>query len=340
MAQVLVTGGSGYIAGFLIRALVAKGWTVHTTVRSLAREMEVRNWLNVPAERLRFFQADLEHDAGWAEAMAGCTHVAHVASPFPAGAPRDEDLIVPAREGTLRALRFAHAAGVERFVLTSSVAAIAYGHPGRPRTFTESDWTDVTAPKVGAYIKSKTIAERAARDWMAENGARDGRTMEFCSVNPSAVLGPLLSNDFSTSIQFVQRLMDGSVPGTPRIGFAVVDVRDLAELHVLALETLGIDGERFIAAGRFLWMREVAAILRERLGPQAKKVPKRGIPDFVVHLLALFDPSIRQVSGELNRPRAMSPDHTAAVLGWRTRDEAETIEDTARDLIARGVVKA
>lgn len=333
--QVLVTGGSGYIAGFLIRALVARGWTVHTTVRSLAREIEVRNWLGVPKESLRFFAADLEKDDGWAEAMAGCTHVAHVASPFPAGAPSDDELIVPAREGVLRALRFAKAAGVERFVLTSSVAAIAYGHDGPPRTYTEADWTDVNAPKVGAYIKSKTIAERAGRDWMAANG----QGMEFCSVNPSAVLGPLLSNDFSTSIQFVQRLMDGSVPGTPRIGFAVVDVRDLADLHVLALETPGIDGERFIGAGKFFWMKEVADILRERLGPQAKKVPKRSIPDLVVKLLAIFDPTIRQVTGELNRPRVVSPEHTAAVLGWRTRDEADTIEATAKDLIARGVVK-
>ena len=332
--QVLVTGGSGYIAGFLIRALVAKGWTVHATLRSLSREIEVRNWLGVPRESLRFFAADLENDAGWAEATVGCSHVAHVASPFPAGAPKDDELIVPAREGVLRALRFAKAAGVERFVLTSSVAAIAYGHPGKPRTYTEADWTDVTAPNVGAYIKSKTIAERAARDWMRDNGAG----MEFVSVNPAAVLGPLLSGDYSTSIQFIERLMDGSVPGTPRIGFGVVDVRDLADLHVLALETPGIDGERFIASGRFLWMREVADILRARV-PEARKVPKRNLPDVVMRLMALFDGSIRQVVGELNRPRAVDPEHTAKVLGWRTRDEAQTIEDTARDLIARGVVK-
>ena len=333
--QVLVTGGSGYIAGFLIRALVAKGWTVHTTVRSLSREMEVRNWLGVPKDSLRFFQADLESDAGWAEAMAGCTHVAHVASPFPAGAPKDEELIVPAREGVLRALRFAHAAGVKRLVLTSSVAAIAYGHPGRPRTYTEADWTDVTAPKIGAYVKSKTIAERAARDWMREHG----NGMEFVSVNPAAVLGPLLSNDYSTSIQFIERMMDGSVPGIPRLGFGVVDVRDLADLHVLALETPRIDGERFIASGKFVWMREAAAILRERLGPHAKKVPTRGLPDVLVRVIALFDASIRQVTPELGRPREVSPEHTAQVLGWRTRDEAETIVDTARDLLTRGVVQ-
>lgn len=334
--QVLVTGGSGYIAGFVIRALVAKGWRVHTTVRSLAREGEVRRWLGVPAESVRLFEADLLSDAGWAEAMAGCSHVAHVASPFPAGAPKDEELIVPARDGALRALRFAKEVGVERFVLTSSVAAIAYGHGNETRPYTEADWTNVDAPKVGAYIKSKTIAERAARDWVAAHGGG----MEFCSVNPSAVLGPLLSDDFSTSIQFVQRLLDGSVPGTPRLGFAVVDVRDLADLHVLALETPGIDGERFIAAGRFFWMREVADLLRARLGPRARKVPRRSLPDVLVRLIALFDPTIRQVVPELGRLRAVSPEHTAAVLGWRTRDEAETILDTARDLFARGIVTA
>ncbi len=333
---VLVTGGSGYIAGYLIRQLVAEGWTVRTTIRNLAREAEVRAWLGVDDSKLGFFAADLENDAGWAEAMAGCSHVAHVASPFPAGAPaNDDELIIPAREGALRALRFAKAAGVQRFVLTSSVAAVAYGHGNDSRPYTEADWSDVSAPGLSAYVKSKTIAERAARDWMAAEGAG----MEFCSVNPSAVLGPLLARDFSTSIQFVQRLMDGSVPGTPRLGFAVVDVRDLADLHVKALETPGLDGERFIGAGKFLWMADVAAILRAALGDQARKVPKRGIPDFVVRLIGLFDGSIRQILGELGRFRAVDASHAEKVLGWKTRDEAESIIDTAKSLIEQGVVK-
>jgi dihydroflavonol-4-reductase len=333
--KVLVTGGSGYIAGFLIRQLIDRGWTVNATVRSLKREAEVRGWLGVDDAKLHFFAANLTNDIGWAEAMAGCSHVAHVASPFPVSAPKsDDELVEPARDGVLRALRFAREAGVKRFVLTSSVAAIASGHPEQ-RAYTESDWTDVAAPKVSAYSKSKTIAERAGRDWMAEHGAG----MEFCSVNPSAVLGPLLSDDFSPSIQFVQRLMDGSMPGCPRLGFAVVDVRDLADLHVKALETPGLDGERFIAAGKFLWMREVAAILRARLGPQAKRVPTRGIPDFVVRILALFDGGIRQVAGELGRRRDVDASHALERLGWRTRDEAETIVDTARSLIERGIVK-
>lgn len=333
MRTVLVTGGSGYIAGFLIRLLVEHGWTVRTTVRSLAKEAATRAALGIDDDRLTFFAADLTDDAGWAEAMAGCTHVAHVASPFPAGKVTDADLVPPARDGALRALRFARAAGVKRVVMTSSVAAIAYGHD-KP-LYSEADWTDPDAPGVAPYIKSKTVAERAARDWMA----REGAGMEFCTINPSAVLGPLLSDDYSTSIQFVERMMDGSMPGYPRIGFAVVDVRDLAELHRLALEAPGIDGERFIAAGRFVMMGEVAALLRERLGTAARRVPKRQLPDVVLKLLALFDGSIRQVVGELGRVRAVDPGHTAAVLGWRTRDESESIEDTARSLIARGIVK-
>lgn len=332
--QILVTGGSGYIAGYLIRQLVAGGWSVNTTIRSLAREAEVRRILGVPEASLKVFAADLTDDAGWAEAMAGCSHVAHVASPFPAGVVKNEDdLIVPARAGALRALRFAKASGVERFVLTSSVAAIAYGHGAETRPYTEADWTDVSAPKVGAYVKSKTIAERAARDWMAAEGAG----MEFCTVNPSAVLGPLLSKDYSPSILFVQRLMDGSMPGIPNLGFAVVDVRDLADLHVRALEAPGMDGERFIGAGKFLWMKQVAAMLRADLGAQA---PKRGVPDFVVRAMALFDGSLRQVTGELGRSRTVDASHALNVLGWKTRPAEESILDTARSLIEHGVVRA
>ena len=332
---VLVTGGSGYIAGFLIRQLVAEGWTVKATIRSLKREQAVRAALAVPDASLTCFAADLMDDAGWAEAVAGCSPVAHVASPFPPHAVKHEDeLIVPAREGALRALRFAAEAGVRRFVMTSSVAAIAYGHKGIERLYTEADWTDVNAPGLGAYVKSKTVAERAARDWMAAHGG----AMEFCTVNPSAVLGPLPSDDYSASIEFVKRLIDGSMPGYPRLGFAVVDVRDLADLHVRVLNAPGIANERFIGAGPFMMMREVGEILRERLGPEARGLPKRNIPDFVIRLMAVFDSSIRQVTGELGRTRAASSDHARDVLGWVPRPAEESIVDTARSLIDRGLV--
>ena len=190
---VLVSGGSGYIAGFLIRQLVAEGWMVHTTVRDLAREASVRKLLAVDDARLRFFAADLTADAGWAESMAGCSHVAHVASPVPLRAVKDPDeLIVPARDGALRALRAAKAAGVRRFVMTSSVAAIAYGRGRGVHHFTEADWTPPQYPGAQPYIRSKTIAERAARDWVAAEGGG----MENCSINPSVVLGPVWSRDY------------------------------------------------------------------------------------------------------------------------------------------------
>lgn len=333
---ILVTGGSGYIAGYLIRQLVAEGWTVNTTVRSLTREGEVRRTLGVAPDKLRFFAADLTNDAGWAEAVAGCSHVAHVASPFPSGTVKHEDdLIVPAREGALRALRFASAAGVQRFVLTSSVAAVAYGHDDLDRPYTEADWTNVDSRAVNAYAKSKTIAERAARDWIATNGA----DMEFVSVNPSAVLGPVLSSDFSTSIEFVKRLLDGSVPGFPRLGFEVVDVRDLADLHVKALTVPGLDGERFIASGQFLMTEQVGEILRDRLGPEARKVPKRRIPDVLVRIMALFDGGVRQIVGELGRSRTTDAGHALDRLGWKTRPAEDSIVDTARSLIDLGIVK-
>lgn len=332
---ILVTGGSGYIAGYLIRQLAAEGWTINATVRSLKREAEVRAALGVPGSSIRFFAADLTDDAGWAEAVAGCSHVAHVASPFPLAAAKHEDeLIVPAREGALRALRFASEAGVSRFVMTSSVAAIAYGHPG-DRTYTEADWTDVTAPGVNAYAKSKTIAERAARDWVAQQGG----AMQFCTINPSAVLGPVMSTDYSTSIEFVKRLMDGSVPGFPRIGLAVVDVRDLADLHVRALTAPDVSNERFIGSGRFMMTREIGEVLRARLGREARKVPTRGIPDVVLRLMGLFDSGVRQIVGELGRTRAVDSSHALEVLGWKTRPEEESIVDTARSLIDRGILK-
>lgn len=334
--QVFVSGGSGYIAGFLIRQLIAEGWMVHTSIRNLAREADVRGWLNVDNSRLKFFAADLMSDDGWADAMAGCTHVAHVASPIPSNAPKHEDeLIVPAREGALRALRFAKEAGIQRFVMTSSVAAVAYGHGGVKHHFTEADWTNVESPDAYAYVKSKTIAERAARDWVAASGS----DMEFVTVNPSLVLGPLMAPDFSTSLEAIKKLMEGSLPGLPHFGFAVVDVRDVADLHARCLTAPNMAGERFIASGPFMWMEDVANVLKEGMGAQARKVPTRRLPNFLLKILARFDPIVKQVVGELDNVRDASSQHAKDVLGWQTRDPKESILDTARDLIRLGVVK-
>jgi len=334
--RVLVSGGSGYIAGYVIRQLVAEGWMVHTTIRSLAKEDGVRKLLAVDNSRLKFFAADLTDDAGWAEAMAGCSHVAHVASPFPPHLVKDpNDLIIPAREGALRALRAARGAGIKRFVMTSSIAAIAYGRPKGEYTFTEADWTDLNASGSSPYVQSKTIAERAARDWVAAEGGG----IEYCTVNPAAVLGPVWSRDFSTSIQAVKKLLEGAMPGCPDFGFGIVDVRDVADLHVRALKAPNMAGERFIASGPFLKMIDIARILKERLGVEARKVPTRRLPDFLVKLSALFDPVVKQVVGELGTVRNLDASHAKAVLGWTARPPEESIVATARSLIDLGIVK-
>jgi dihydroflavonol-4-reductase len=333
---VFVSGGSGYIAGFLIKQLIEEGWMVHTSIRDLGKEAAVRTSLGTDDNKLKFFAADLTSDKGWAEAMAGCSHVAHVASPFPPAAPKHEDeLIVPARDGALRALRAAKEAGVSRFVLTSSMAAIAYGHGASDHIVTEADWTDVNSPDAYPYVKSKTIAERAARDWIAAEGG----TMEFVSVNPSLVLGPLQSGDFSTSLEAIKKLLEGSVPGLPDIGFGIVDVRDVADMHVRCLTAPDMAGERFICSGPFMTMADIAKVLRDGLGKQARKVPTRRLPNWAVRIAALFDPMVRQVLGELGNRRESPPVHAREKLGWIPRPAEESILDTARSMIALGIVK-
>lgn len=336
---VLVTGGTGYIAGELIDQLLGKDWTVHTTVRNKAKsEPRLRGRWPAADERLKVFEADLMSDEGWAEANAGCTHVAHVASPFPVGVPKDEnELIVPARQGTLRALRAAHEAGVERFVQTSSAAAIAYGHPVEKTDFDEEDWSDIDQPGVQPYIKSKTIAEREARKWVADHAP----DMAFCSVNPVAVLGPVANDDLSASIEFVRRFLTGEIPAIPRIGFTVVDVRDVASLHVLALEAdpETIRGGRFAAAADFMWLEEMAAVMRESLGPDARKVPNRLMPTWLLKLIAIFSADIRSLAGEVGKRKVVSGRRAREVLGWTAIEGRQSVIDTARSLIAQGVVK-
>lgn len=335
---VLVTGGSGYIAGETIRQLLARGWSVRTTVRSLTREAELRPLLGGTPETLRFFAADLMDDAGWAEANAGCSHVAHVASPFPLAVPRDEnELIVPAREGTLRALRFATAAGVTRFVQTSSAAAIAYGHPAEKTDFDERDWTNLDTPGVAPYIKSKTVAERAARDWVAKNAP----DLEFCSVNPVAVFGPVANDDLSTSVEIIKRMIEGAVPMIPNMGIGVVDVRDVAKMHVLALEAPAdtVRGERFAASVEFMHARDIAAVLREALGDKARKVPSRDMPAWLAALLALVMPEMKQIRAESGKVRRISGEHARAVLGFDYIPARQSVIDTAESLLKQGIVK-
>jgi len=338
---VLVTGGSGFIGTHCILQLLEAGYRVRTTVRSLKREADVRAMLQSggaaePGNCLAFFVADLEDDAGWPEAVAGCDYVLHVASPLPPSTPKHEDeLIIPAREGTLRVLRAASDAGVRRVVLTSSFSAIGYGHPPQSAPFTEKDWSNLNSD-VAAYPKSKTLAERAAWDFVA----REGRALELSVINPVGVLGPVLGPDYSASILLVQRLMDGAMPGCPRINFGLVDVRDVADLHLRAMTHPAAKGERFLAAaGDFFWMRDIATVLKKRMGAAAKRVPTREVPNWLVRLAALRDPAIRLITPELGKAKNATSEKARRILGWTPRSNEEAIVATAQSLVQLKLLK-
>jgi nucleoside-diphosphate-sugar epimerase len=340
MSTVLVTGGSGFIGGHCILQLLAAGHTVRTTVRNLKREDEVRAQLRQAGadagDRLSFFAADLESDAGWAQAVAGSDYVLHVASPFPPSVPKDEnELIVPAREGALRVLRASRDAGVKRVVQTSSFAAIGYGHPPQTAPFTEADWTDPNGPGVMPYTKSKTLAERAAWDFIA----REGGGLEFATVNPVGVFGPLLGPDYATSILVVKKMLDGSMPGCPRLSFGVVDVRDVADLHLRAMTHPAANGERFLAvAGDFMSLIAIAQVLRRRMGAAGKRVPTRELPNWLVRTVALFDSSVRQVVPELGTTKNASNEKARRVLDWKPRSAEDALVASAESLIKLGLL--
>jgi dihydroflavonol-4-reductase len=347
---VLVTGGSGYIGGWCVAGLLQQGYVVRTTVRDLSKEGPTRTSLDRivdPGNRLSFYAANLTADDGWDAAVEGCDYVLHVASPLGVADPKDpNDLIVPAREGAKRAVSAAIRAGVKRVVLTSSVAATNIG--ARAVDWAHADvanlkgdwisdetvWTDPAAPKVSAYAQSKTLAERAA--WELINSS-DGKTT-MATVNPALVLGPVTSGDFSESVQVVERLLSGRVPGLPRLGFNVVDVRDVADLHIRAMTDPKAPGERFIAAGSFAWMADLATLLRARLGKDAAKVPTRKVPDFVIRVAGLFDKDLGSVTPNLGHKHDYSSEKAQRMLGWKPRPLEETVLDCARSLIATGAV--
>jgi dihydroflavonol-4-reductase len=337
---VLVTGGSGFIGAHCILQLLNAGYRVRATLRSLERETAVRAMLKAggagKGEKLSFAAADLTSDAGWPQALAQCNFVLHVASPFPPNAPSHEnDLIVPAREGTLRVLRAARDAGVARVVFTSSFAAIGYGSKSTERPYSEEDWTDPNG-KLGAYVKSKTLAERAAWDFIA----REGGTLQLSVVNPVLVLGPVLGPDFSTSVQLLQRLLNGAMPGVPRLSFGIVDVRDVADMHLRAMTNPAADGQRFLAvAGNFMTIREIALLLKARMGPAGARVPTRVLPNWLVLLAAMGDATVRQIVPKLGKVKSATKEKARRVLGWAPRSNEEAIMATAESLASLGLLR-
>ena len=341
MSTVLVTGGSGFIASHTILQLLAAGYKVRTTVRNLSREGEVlvmlRNGGAEPGEQLSFVAAELMTDAGWPAAVSGCEYVLHIASPFPSQVPKDEnELIVPARDGALRVLRASRDAGVKRVVLTSSFAAIGYGHTERAEPFTEKDWTNPDGADVMPYTKSKTLAERAAWDFIV----REGAGLELAVVNPVGVFGPVLGPDYATSIMLVEKMLNGALPGVPHMCFGVVDVRDVADLHLRAMADPRAKGERFLAvSGDFMWLIEIARTLKERMGERARRVPTRQLPDWLVRLARFKDESVKQIIPELGKWKNATSEKAQKVLGWSPRSREESVVATAESLVKLGLVK-
>ena len=345
---VLVTGASGFIAQHTILQLLEAGHRVRGTLRSLGREAEVRKVISGNlkdaklAERLELVAAELTRDDGWREAVRGCRFVVHMASPLPNTPPKDEDeLIKPARDGALRVLAAAAAeraagTGPERVVMTSSVAAVLYGLArDGSKVYDEQDWSELT-PLVGAYEKSKTIAERAAWDFVKALPA--DQRFEFCTINPGLVLGPILSDDVNTSAELVRKLMKRELPGCPDVGWAVVDVRDVAAAHVAALTAAGAPDQRFIAAIEHASMLDVATILAQRYGSRGYRVPTRKIPGWLMKVVSLWDKTARLAVQELGLRQDLSNQRAKDVLGWKPRGLTEMVTAMADSMIARGVV--
>lgn len=318
-----------------IVSLLRQGFRVRTTVRSLAKADAVRALIfagGQDPDAVEVVAAELTSDAGWAEAVAGCDYVLHVASPFPATTPKDPDeLITPARDGAVRVLTSAQAAGVKRVVMTSSFAAIGYGVVPTDHVFTEDDWTDLAGPvPVAPYARSKTVAERAAWDFAA---AHPG--FEFAVINPVLILGPPLGREAGTSLELLRRLVMGELPGIPDVTFGIVDVRDVADLHVLAMTSPDAVGERFLAvSGESMSLGEMAHLLRGRLGPAASKIPTRRLPSWLVRALGLVVPEIKTLASQLGHRMEASAAKAERVLGWKPRTREVTLVDTARALLA------
>ncbi|MDO7843156.1 SDR family oxidoreductase [Sphingomonas immobilis] len=333
--SVLVTGGSGFVGGYVVLELLRQGYCVRTTIRSLSRENQVRAMLaeHVDAgDRLSFVAADLLNDDGWDAAVAGCAYVHHVASPMPVGEFRGTDVITPARAGTRRVLEASARAGVRRVVITSSTAAAMPDRPG-DAVIDERTWTDRPDRPAFNYPRAKTLAEQDAWAFVRDHD----QPFELTTVLPASIQGPVLGSDYSASVDLLRLMLKGKMPAVPRMGYNIVDVRDLAALHLLAMITPEAAGQRYIAAGDFLWFSDIARILREGLGDSAARTPKRTIPDFIIRLGAFSNPEMRQIAPILGQRTTYSSAKAESLLGHPLRSARDAVLDAARSLIDRGL---
>ncbi len=330
MEQVLVTGASGFIAKHIVRELLEQGFSVRASVRSDASRAQVRALF--PDADLEFTSLDLRSDAGWDTAMEGMSALIHTASPFPAAMPRDrDDLIGPAVDGTRRALTGVARTGVPRVVVTSSVAAI-YKDAAKPRSqrATRDQWTDPDGPDTNAYEASKTLAERAAWEVAAEHPA-----LALTAVNPGAVFGPPMDSHHGTSLGWVERYASGRDPLQPKSDIGIVDVRDVARIHVRALSTPATVGKRYPANAGALTYTAIASILREAFPD--RRISTREAPDWVVRLVAAFDPSARPVLGNLaGRTLDVDGSDAPADMGFDYIPARDALLASAEHLIAHG----
>ncbi len=324
---VLVTGGTGFVGAHCILQLLQKGYTVKTTVRNLNRKDEViemmKNGGITSFDNLTFIAADLTKDDNWNEALKGCQYVLHVASPIFLSLPKDEnEMIRPAVNGTLRVLRAARDAGVKRVVMTSNFGAVGYSHKDPNTSITENDWTDPDEKGLSSYNKSKVLAEKAAWDFIKNEGG----SLELAVINPTAIFGPSLGPDLSSGFELLRNLLNGSMKAVPDLYMNIIDVRDVADLHIRAMTSPGAKGERFLAlAGGKMSMPEIAVFLKKKMPEVAKKVSTKKLPDWVVRLGGLFSPKLKNVASMLKTSRNTSNEKAKKVLGWKpvaTNEEA------------------
>ena len=335
--RVLVTGASSFIGSHVVLNLLQKGYLVRGTLRDLSKKNEViettsENYNGDINDRLEFVKANLLEDDGWSKAAIGCDYIIHLASPFPLAEPTDEnDVIIPAKDGTLRILRAAQKAKIKKFILTSSNAAIFYGHKDYTKVYDENDWTDISKP-IGAYLKSKTIAEKAAWDFV--DNLNENEQFEFCTINPNVVLGPLLSKRVSTSTEIIRILLNRQYPALPKVGFLPVDVRDVASLHVEALTNPEVNRRRLICASTNIWLVDIAKILRS----SGYNVTTKQMPNFLLKLLSIFDPTLKLIVKEFDIERKIDTSETQRIFNWTTKTHEEMILSTAKSLVDRDLV--